>query len=286
MENGGAWCTPYGGSGKSVVTERFLTAPRFQIELPPPPARWTNDFIYPPRQLKRGWTHRELLAIFPLKGIAILDVGAGHDPFHARERDELVTVDFDGASGADYVVDVTESWPFAESAFDFIYLSHVVEHFYPAQRDRVIRRVYDSVKPGGFVFIRVPHRSSIQATGWEHHTQYGVHGATSLCHGRNPLLPMFRVVSAGLAMSIDFYGERSIRRTALERALNARWRLTESLLCYVVGGIAEVQFLLQRMPPEIERRLRGRGDTGLIDSHEGEPLFRGDNGPSSLVRWR
>jgi SAM-dependent methyltransferase len=256
MANGAAWRTPCGPSGEPIVTERFPVISSFQIELPPPPTRLTNDFIYPPRHLRHSWTHQELLAIFPSGGIAILDVGAGNDPFHAREHDELVTVDFDCASGADHVVDVTESWPFADRAFDFIYLSHVVEHFYPPNRDEVMRHVYDSVKPGGFVFIRVPHRSSFQATGWEHHTQYGIHGVTGLCHGRNPLLPMFRAVSAGIATSIEFYGGRSVRRTVLERALNARWRLTESILCYVVGGIAEVQFLLQRMPADLERRLR------------------------------
>jgi SAM-dependent methyltransferase len=237
-----------------IVTKRVANAPSFQIDLPS--ARSTSDILYPPRHLKRSWTHEELIAIFPSTGIAVLDVGAGDDPFHAREHDELVTVDFDGSSGPDYVVDVTASWPFADSSFDFIYLSHVVEHFYPRNRDEVIRHVYDSVKPGGLVFIRVPHRSSMQATGWEHHTQYGIHGATSLCHGRNPLLPMFRAVSAGVASSIDFYGGRSFRRAALERALNARWQLTEGFLCYVVGGIAEVQFLLQRMPAELESRLR------------------------------
>ena len=226
------------------------------FDLPLPAARTSADVQYPIRRFRRSWTYDELVALFPLKGLRILDIGAGDDPFRPRAQDSLTTVDVDPSAVPDLTLDVTASWPFDAEEFDFIYMSHVVEHLYPQDRDALIRRVHKSLRQGGLVFIRVPHWSGMQGIGWEHHTQYGIHGATSLCHGRNPMLPMFRAVSAGVATSIDFYGGRSPLRAALEHVLNARWRLTESVLCYLVGGIAEAQFLLHRMPADLENRLR------------------------------
>ena len=217
------------------------------------------DVLYPPRMYRRSWTHAELLAIFPNEAIDVLDVGAGRAPFRTRPHDRLVTVDFDEGAGASLVLDITEDWPFAKQSFDFIYMSHVVEHLYPHDRDELIRNVYRSLREGCLAFIRVPHRSSMQSTGWEHHTFYGLNGATSLSHGLNPKLPLLRAVSAGVATTIDFYARRSLARAAVERALNRSWRLTETVLCHVVGGIAEVQFLLQRMDNATETTVRESG---------------------------
>lgn len=226
----------------------------FKLDLPT--VENAQDVLYPPRTYRHSWVHAELLAIFPDEGIDILDVGAGSAPFRARPQDRLVTVDFDDGAQANVVIDVSQDWPFAEQSFDLIYMSHVVEHLYPQDRDELIRNVHRSLREGGLVFIRVPHRSSMQATSWEHFTFYPLHGAISLSKGRNPKLPLLRAVSAGAAMTIDFYGRRSLARAAVERVLNSRWRLTETMLCYIVGGIAEVQFLLQRMDSAVETALR------------------------------
>lgn len=215
-----------------------------------------SDVRYPPRCGRRSWTHAELLGLFPDSSVRVLDIGCGDSPLAVREIDELVTVDFDPQSSADVVADVSCEWPFGSDEFDLVYMSHVLEHFYPSDRDALVRNVHRSLRPGGLLFIRVPHRSSLQATGWEHHTQYGLNGATSLCHGRNPQLPYFRAISAGVALTIDFSVRRSTGRSLAERMLNRSWRLTESVLSHLVGGIPEVQFMLQRLTPEDERRLR------------------------------
>ena len=226
----------------------------FRLDLPP--ATSVEDLRYPPKALRRSWTRDELVAVFPEQPLSILDVGAGDNPFRARPEDTVVTVDFDPVAEPDHSVDVTRSWPFEPESFDFVYMSHVVEHLYPQDRDALIRNVYESLRPEGFVFIRVPHKSSIQGVGWEHHSLYGLNSAASLSHGRNPLLPMFRSVSVGVATTTEFGEARGRARAAVERALNASWRLTDGVLCYAVGGIAEVQFLLQRLEPSLESRLR------------------------------
>ncbi len=211
---------------------------------------------------KRCWTVKELTALFPDSGIDILDLGSGDNPFPARPQDRLTTVDFDQSSRTTHVVDFTKSWIFEEKHFDLIYASHVIEHLYPQDRDKIICNLHDSLREKGLLFVRVPHWSSIQGTGWEHYTMYGTNGVTSLCHGLNPMLPVFELVSAGVWVgpTHDFHQRRRSRRQALtEWVLNKSFRLTDSYLCYVVGGIPEVQFLLRRLPADLEKQWFGRG---------------------------
>lgn len=223
--------------------------------------------IVSPEQLlhprfKRCWTAAELVALFPDSGIDILDLGSGTDPFPARPQDRLITVDFDEGSGATYVVDFTKHWNFEEKQFDFIFASHVIEHLYPQDRDQIVCHLHDSLRENGLLFIRVPHWSSIQGTGWEHYTLYGTNGVTSLCHGQNPLLPVFQLVSTGVWMGSTGGFRRHTRsgvQAVVEWVLNKSFRLMDSYLCYLVGGVPEVQFLLRRLPAELERQWFDRG---------------------------
>ena len=86
-----------------------------------------------------------------------------------------------------------------------------------------------------------------------------MNSAMSLSHGYNPNLPMFRTVSIGAALSIDFNRSRSFIRDKVENILNFSMRLTDKYLCHLVGGIDEVQFLLQKLSAEEEGRLRAEG---------------------------
>jgi SAM-dependent methyltransferase len=228
--------------------------PQFELELPGLEAR--IDAMFPPVAYRRPWNCTELLSIFPSSGVRVLDVGAGRNPLRVRTQDELVTVDFEPEAEAEMTVDIASDWPFGEQEFDLIYMSHILEHFYPRDRDAVIRNVYRSMKHGALLFIRVPHKSSFNSGGWEHHSSYGLAEVVSLCHGHNPTLPMFRTASVGASMTVDFYRRRSWARSALERGLSRYWRLTDMLLAHLVGGIPEVQFMLQRMSLDTERRLR------------------------------
>jgi SAM-dependent methyltransferase len=243
------------------TTEAQVAASDFRLNLPTPRTR--IDAMYPPAWYRRPWNQAELLDILPAQGLRALDVGAGHNPVRLRDQDEVVTVDFEVDARPEVTSNVADDWPFAQGEFDLIYMSHVVEHFYPRDRDAVLRHVYASLRPGGILLIRVPHQSSAMATGWEHFSLFGLNGVTRLCHGHNPLLPMFRCVSVGVSMSLDFYASRSGARRAMERALSRYWRLTDVLLGKLVFGIPEVQFMLMRMDPETEEQLRA-GSTAYV----------------------
>jgi SAM-dependent methyltransferase len=243
-----------GTSTETAILPSHADSPTFRLQLPEPQTR--TDAMYPPPGYRRPWNQAELLTILPDHAIRALDVGAGHNPVRLRERDEVVTVDFEVEAGAEVTSNVADHWPFGEREFDLIYMSHVVEHFYPRDRDAVMLNVHRSLRPGGVLFVRVPHLSSALATGWEHYSLFGLNGVSGLCHGHNPLLPMFRCVSVGASMTLDFYARRSRWRSVLERLLSRRWRLTDVALGRLVLGVPEVQFMLMRMDPAVEEHLR------------------------------
>jgi Methyltransferase domain len=197
---------------------------------------------------KRSWRHHELVSVFPDMPIKILDLGAGDSPIKARDGDKVITIDFAVNGSSEITVDVTKVWPFEDETFDLIYSSHVLEHFYPHERDAVINNIHRSLKPSGMLFLRVPHRSSINAPCWEHYTYYGTSSYTGLCHGQNPNLPTFKCISVGVSMGqvADFYNPRTTVEIALEKILNKSFRLTDQFLCKLIGGVPEVQFMLQK----------------------------------------
>ena len=144
------------------------------------PARYAEPLY------RRSWTQDEIVAMFPADGIDVLDVGAGANPLACRSIDRLVTIDFDRHTDQSFVCDFTQQWPVERASVDFAYASHVLEHLYHQDRDRLIMNIHDSLRPGGMLFVRVPHWSSIQGTGWEHYTLFGLNGLTSLTHGPQP----------------------------------------------------------------------------------------------------
>ena len=83
---------------------------------------------------------------------------------------------------------------------------------------------------------------------------YGTNGLTSLTHGRNPNLPQFDMIATGVWMGgvIDFFRPRSTARRCMEAVLNRSFRLTDAFICYVIGGVPEVQFLLRRPPEDVQ----------------------------------
>jgi hypothetical protein len=150
-------------------------------------------------------------------------------------------LDLDPSDSPDLTLDVRAAWLLAE-------------HMCSKNRD-AIQRAHKLLRDDGLVFTRVPH-CSMQRTRVEHHARYGIHAATILCHGRKPLVTMFRAFCACLATSIDFHGGRSLRRTVLKCFFSACCLSTESVFCRLVGGIDEVQFLPQEVAAGLERRLR------------------------------
>lgn len=61
----------------------------------------------------------------------------------------------------DVFVGQVENAPFPNESFDYIHLSHVVEHFYDPLES--MKKVYDLLKPGGIIYVEVPNAEGISA---------------------------------------------------------------------------------------------------------------------------
>ena len=199
------------------------------------------------RPLKKAWQHSEFLSFLPARPLKILDIGCGSRPIGIRSGDKRITVDINSSVKPNVIADVSTQWPFGAAAFDVIYAGHTIEHFYPNDRDWLVCRIYETLKPGGVFFFRVPHKSGFQATGWEHHTTYGTNGADGLWYGGNPRLPRFNQISTGVAFCTQETYFSGVSRTnrLFEKLYNLSFRLTDQYL-WLVRRVPEVQFMLQR----------------------------------------
>lgn len=54
-----------------------------------------------------------------------------------------------------------EGAPFSSSQFDYVHLSHVVEHFFNPHQS--MRRVHEVLKPGGNIYVEVPNAAGVGA---------------------------------------------------------------------------------------------------------------------------
>ncbi|MDO9464799.1 MAG: class I SAM-dependent methyltransferase [bacterium] len=89
----------------------------------------------------------------------ILNLGAGELPI-----EDVVNVDCYDTGYQDEIVDLSEfPWRWKDESIDGIYMLHVLEHF--PEPFKIISECYRILKPGGFLFIAVPHSSLVIAIG-------------------------------------------------------------------------------------------------------------------------
>lgn len=96
-----------------------------------------------------------------------LNLGCGQFP-----KPGYVNVDFDPASGAEVLHDLTKApYPFADGEFEHIEADHVLEHLPDTMA--VMREMVRMLRPGGTIDIRVPHFSR-GFTHWDHKRGFDV----------------------------------------------------------------------------------------------------------------
>lgn len=79
--------------------------------------------------------------------------GVDLSPFAADQAKKLF--------GIDVFVGELDEVPFDFESFDYVHLSHVVEHFFDPLS--ALQKIYDLMKPGATVYIEVPNAESIAA---------------------------------------------------------------------------------------------------------------------------
>jgi predicted SAM-dependent methyltransferase len=89
----------------------------------------------------------------------ILDLGCG-----TTKVQGAVGIDNVALPGVDVVHDLLEiPYPFDDNKADEIYLKHVIEHFVPADYQRILQEVHRLLTPTGVLHVRVPHIFSVAA---------------------------------------------------------------------------------------------------------------------------
>jgi glycosyltransferase involved in cell wall biosynthesis len=165
------WAWSRRDRGSALVRRRFLarlrsTSTRRQSPALPAPPHWhAMDGLRGPRTI----VYRDsAVAHRFLDGLTGVEIGGAiHNPFHIEgclnvDRTDQPTpykLEEKRLCGESLHVDIVASGhdlPFADASLDYVLSSHVLEHFYdPIGAIKEWLRV---VRPGGYVFMIVPHR--------------------------------------------------------------------------------------------------------------------------------
>ena len=88
----------------------------------------------------------------------LLNVGGGSRVLPPRyEGCEQTLLDIDSSVNPDVCLDAKEIGRLAPNAYDVVYCSHNLEHFYQHDVDTVLKGFLHVLKPGGFADISVPN---------------------------------------------------------------------------------------------------------------------------------
>lgn len=91
-------------------------------------------------------------------GLDTLNVNhAGDDAAHYDYK--RYEMNLTGKTAGVDVVALGDRLPFADGSWDFVLTSHVIEHFYDPMQ--ALREWYRVVRPGGYVFLMVPHKERV-----------------------------------------------------------------------------------------------------------------------------
>jgi len=175
-------------------------------------------------------------------------------------REGFVNVDRDPDSPADVIHDLDRfPYPFADDSFDYIEMSHVLEHLeHTAEAMSEISRI---LRPGGMVRIRVPHFSR-GFTHWDHKRGFDV---TFPYYFNEGMSGGFTHVSLRpKSTRLTWFAQKSFKKQMLSPPLyysgvvlgaifdfigNLNHFFTSRLLCYWVGGYEEIEFVLTKPDP-------------------------------------
>jgi SAM-dependent methyltransferase len=180
----------------------------------------------------------------------VFDLGCG-----GHKAAEALGVDAADLPGVDLVHDLrVMPYPLPDDCADEVRLNHVLEHF--ADPLSVLQEVWRIARPGGRVLIRTPHYSGRYA--WKDPTHrraftsesfhyFGENGYSYYTRAR------FRVVQVRLKYFLEEHVWPRPHRVfgrAVQWLLDRHPTFSERFLCYLVGGIDELQVTLEAVKPE------------------------------------
>ena len=180
---------------------------------------------------------------------AVFDLGCG-----AHKTEGAFGVDGVGLPGVDLVHDLTaRPYPLPDDCADEVVLHHVIEHF--ADPLPLMEEVWRMTRPGGRVSIRTPHYSGPYAwidpthrrafTSQSFH-YFGENGYSYYTHAR------FQVAGVRLKYFMEQEQWPRAQRAwgrVMQWVLDRHPTFGERFLCYLIGGIEELQVTLVALKP-------------------------------------
>jgi SAM-dependent methyltransferase len=175
----------------------------------------------------------------------ILDLGCG-----VQKVPGAFGVDAISLPGVDLVHDLEANpYPLPGSCADEIHFNHVLEHF--ANLLPIMEEVWRIARPGGRVLIRTPHFSGIYA--WQDPTHRRAFSAQSFRYfGENGYSYYTKARFHVVRVRLKYLMEEEVwpwpHRTwgrAVQWMLDRHPTFSERFLCYLVGGIEELQVTLE-----------------------------------------
>jgi len=183
----------------------------------------------------------------------IIDLGCG-----AKKVSGAYGIDLSPLPGVDLVHDLQATpYPVPENCADEIYLHHVLEHFeHPVP---ILEEAWRMARPGGRVYIRTPHYSGIYA--WRDPTHRRTFSAGSFQYfGENAYSYYTRARFHVVRVRLKYFMEEQFWPwpfrawgRAVQWFLDRHPTVGERFLCYLIGGIDELQVTLAAVKPERER---------------------------------
>ena len=179
----------------------------------------------------------------------ILDLGCG-----AQKVPGAFGIDIAPLPGVDLVHDLEATpYPLPENCADAIYLNHVLEHF--EKLLPILEEVWRLARPDGRVFIRTPHYSGTYA--WIDPTHRRAFSAKSFHYfGENSYSYYTSVRFHVVQVRLKYFARNDLwpwPYSAWGRAV--QWffdrhpTVGERFLCYLVGGIDELDVTLAAVKP-------------------------------------
>jgi SAM-dependent methyltransferase len=83
-----------------------------------------------------------------------------------------VNLDYNTNVRAEVYADISKRLPFTDNTFDYVYCSHVLEHFEKKEVFRIMEELHRICKPGAKIEIYVPHYTSTIAFKVPYHYSY------------------------------------------------------------------------------------------------------------------
>lgn len=88
----------------------------------------------------------------------VLDIGCGHEKIKPKKSEKVIGIDVFKDRGVDIVHNLEKPLPFPDDYADRVYSNHTFEHVQNTKQ--LVEECWRIIKPGGEIYIRVPHYSS------------------------------------------------------------------------------------------------------------------------------